>query len=918
MLYGRHAECAVIDRLLADVASSRSGVLVLRGEAGVGKSALLTYGQERAAPTMRVLRGLGVQSESELPFAALHQILHSVLNYVGRLPAPQAAALRRAFGMAAGRGDDCFLVAVGVLSLLAEVAEAGPLLCVVDDAQWLDQASADALTFTARRLEAEGVVLLFAASDSDVRRFQAPGLPELRLGGLDDEAARVLLTEQSPSRLSPSVRDRLVASASGNPLALLELLAELSAEQLAGRQPLPNPLPVSAGVERAFLERVRRLPEATQQVLLLAAAEDTGDLAIVFRAARRLGTDTRAIEAAETAGLVRLSEIGLEFRHPLVRSAVYRGATFNQRRDAHLALAAVLPGERHADRRAWHRAVGTVGSDAAAADQLERTAEQARRRSGYAVAARALERSAQLSPTDGPRARRLVAAAAAAWLAGRPDRALALLDQVGSNAMMLHQQADINRLRGVIELRCGAPTVAFKALVAGAVEIAPVDSHKALEMLVEASQAASYLGDMALAVEAGENAAGLPSSQDPADHFMVRLLVGIGSMLEGDSRRGVPLLREAVALAAVLEDPRLIVWAGTAARYLGGDAAAHGFYARAVEQARADGEVSTLPHVLEYLADAEVWAGHYTAAAASASEGLRLARETGQENSACRHLGILALIAAIQGREEACGSHATEALAHAIPRGLRLHAASASWALALLDLGLGRPAEALPRLEALTATSSGIKHPVIALLATPDLVEAAIRVGRTETVQATLAGFERWAEHATPAWALALAPRCRGLISAGAVADHHFTQALRLHAKSGRPFDRARTDLLYGEALRRARRRSEARIHLRAALETFEHLGAIPWAERARAELRASGETTRPRDLSSMYQLTPQELQIVHFVGEGATNREVAAKLYLSPRTIDYHLRSIFAKLDISSRAELIRHHLGERTPLAR
>jgi tetratricopeptide (TPR) repeat protein len=441
-------------------------------------------------------------------------------------------------------------------------------------------------------------------------------------------------------------------------------------------------LPVSAGVERAFLERVRRLPEATQQVLLLAAAEDTGDPTVVLRAARRLGTDTQALEAAETAGLLRLDETGLQFRHPLVRSAVYRGATFTQRRDAHLALAAVLPGERHADRRAWHRAVGTVGTDAAAADQLERTAEQARRRSGYAVAARALERSAQLSPTDGPRARRLVAAADAAWLAGRPDRALALLDQAANSATMLNQRADINRLRGIIELRCGAPTVAFKALMAAAAEIASVDPHRALEMLVEASQAASYLGDVADAIEAGQNAAGLPSSEDPAELFIIRLLVGIASMLQGDSQRGVPLLREAVALAAVLKDPHLIVWAGTAERYLGADAAAHGFYARAVEQARADGEVSTLPDVLEYLADAEVVAGRYTAAEASASEGLRLARETGQENSASRHLGTLALIAAIQGREEACGSHAIEALAHAVPRRLRLHAAVASWALA--------------------------------------------------------------------------------------------------------------------------------------------------------------------------------------------------------------------------------------------
>jgi ATP/maltotriose-dependent transcriptional regulator MalT len=454
------------------------------------------------------------------------------------------------------------------------------------------------------------------------------------------------------------------------------------------------------------------------------------------------------------------------------------------------------------------------------------------------------------------------------------------------------------------------PADAFTILTAGSAEVAPVDPVKALAMLLPASEAASYAGDVALTIEAARRAAALPRGQQRIDQFTLGLLVGIGSILEGDTARGAPLLREAVVLAQTFDDPGRLGFAGAAARYLGDDTATHDFYARAVARARATGELVLLPYLLESLAVAEVAAGRYTAATASASEGLRLARETGQESSVCRNLSTLALLAAMQGREDACRSYAAEALEHAVPRGLRLQAASATWALALLDLALSRPAEALARLETLAAGSE-TGDPVIALLSVPDLVEAAVRANQTQRGQTALAGFEQWATHTAPPWALALVPRCRGLLSAGAAADRHFAEALRLHGSSSRPFDRARTQLLHGEALRRARRRAEAREHLRAAFTTFEQLGASPWAERARTELRVSGETARQRDPSTLDELTPQELQIVRFVGQGATNREVAAQLFLSPRTIDYHLRQIFTKLGISSRAELIRLRVG-------
>jgi ATP/maltotriose-dependent transcriptional regulator MalT len=460
----------------------------------------------------------------------------------------------------------------------------------------------------------------------------------------------------------------------------------------------------------------------------------------------------------------------------------------------------------------------------------------------------------------------------------------------------------------VIELRRGVPADAFTILAAGSAEVATADPVKALAMLLPASEAASYAGDVALTIEAARRAAALTDDEQRVDQFTLGLLVGIGSILEGDTARGAPMLREAIVLAQTFDDPSRLGFAGAAARYLGDDTATHDFYARAVARARATGELVLLPYLLESLAVAEVAAGRYTAATASASEGLRLARETGQESSVCRNLSTLALLAAMQGREDACRSYAAEALEHAVPRGLRLQAASATWALALLDLVSSRPAEALTRLETLPAGSQ-TGHPVIALLSVPDLVEAAVRADQTERGQTALAGFEQWATHTAPPWALALVPRCRGLLSAGAAADRHFTEALRLHGPSSRPFDRARTQLLYGEALRRARRRVDAREHLRAALTTFEQLGASPWAERARTELRVSGETARQRDPSTLDELTPQELQIVRFVGQGATNREVAAQLFLSPRTIDYHLRNVFVKLAISSRAELIRLH---------
>ena len=529
------------------------------------------------------------------------------------------------------------------------------------------------------------------------------------------------------------MRDRLVESAGGNPLALIELAGLLSAEQLAGRAPLPDPLPHSAQIEQIYLDRARGLPAPAQLLLLLVAADDTGSLATVFDAASTLGIEPGRPRCRRGGGPGSRLPRKVEFRHPLVRSTLYADATFAQRQAVHRALADVFAGEQDADRRAWHRAAASRGQDDEVADELEQTARRARRRSGFAAAARALERAAELSGDDEARGRRLVAAAQDAWLAGGPEQALGLLERARGLVSDLLVRADVMHLRGTIELRCGVPAEAATILAAGAAEVAPVAPAKAIEMLAEAAQAASYAGDAAQIVEFGRRASALPGDGDPDRRFTVDVIVGIGNLLAGDTARGAPQLREALALAADFQDPRRLVHAGACAGYLGEEATEHELYGRAVARAREIGAVATLPYVLEYLARSESVDGRYAAAAAHATEGLRLARETGQQNSVCHLLASLALIAALQGRADECRAHAAQALELATARGLGYQSALAEWALARLDLGLGRPAEALARLAGLAAAGPGEGHPFVKVVSAPELVEAAVRASQTAT-----------------------------------------------------------------------------------------------------------------------------------------------------------------------------------------
>jgi DNA-binding CsgD family transcriptional regulator len=719
MLQGRARECAVVDRVVAGARERRSDALVVRGEAGVGKSALLDYAA--TADGVTVLRAGGVEAESELSYAALHQLLHPVLGHTARLPAPQAAALRGAFGLDDGKPDR-FRVSLAVLSLLAEVAEERPLLCLVDDAQWLDRPSADALLFCARRLEAEGVVLMFAARDGEPRTFDAPGLAELRLAGLDADAAARLLAARGPAGLAPSVSAELVRLTGGNPLALAELPGALDPAQLAGPRPLPDPLPLTRAVEDAYLRRVRLLPPDTRELLEVAAAEDAGDIATVLAAAAALGSEPDALDAAERAGLVAVTAAGLQFPHPLVRSAIYGATTFSRRRAVHRALADVLDTDEQRDRRAWHRAAAALGTDAAAAEELEQAARRARARGGPAAAGAALARAADLTPDTETRAGRLIAAAFAFRDGGSPEPGA---------RRRAHRRTQFRRTR--------------------------------------------------------------PGR------------AGLGGRGAGPARGG-PGPRGAGARARAR--PR-------------------------VRPGRGNRDLGHRPH------------GAGCGPARGGTRGAAAARDARLGPAPRDHR-------AVRLRRRRRGGGACRAA-----RGGR---------------AAGR------------------------------------RVGR-------------FAAGTGQHWASALVARCRAMlpdINPDGDPDRHFAdaqfnEALHHHAAATRPFEHARTALLYGEHLRRQRRRTDARPPLRGASEIFERLGAQPWATRAHGELRATGETARRRDPSTVTQLTPQELQIARIVAGGATNREVAAQLFLSPRTVDYHLRKVFLKLGVSSRAELVRLSVDAR-----
>jgi DNA-binding CsgD family transcriptional regulator len=908
-LCGRAAEIDRLEALLDSARASRSGVLVLLGEAGVGKSALLDDARRRA-DGMQVLACRGIESEARLPFAALHQLLRPVLEHVEAIPPVQARALCAALGMESGARPERFLVAIAVLSVLAEAAASSPVLCLVDDAQWIDDASAATLAFVARRLEAEPIAMLFAARDGDDAGLAPLALPQLRVDGLGPAASRELVDRGSGGALSPETSERLLRATEGNPLALLELSAAAAGAERDGDEPAFGPLPVSKRVERAFLARVHRLPAPTQTLLLVAAADEGGDLATVLDAAARVGVPASALDAAERAGLVRVRGTRIELRHPLVRSAVYHGAPLSQRLGAHGALAEVLVGDEAADRRAWHRAAASVEPDPGVVAELERAAERAHARGGFDAASLALERAAALTAGDADRARLLAAAAENAWLPGNGARARRLIERSRGLAAGPAHGAELDRLAGQLELTCGTPAESARLLHRAARTMAPIDAGRALQLLSLASWGAAFArdGEAIAAIAAGAEALRVPDT--PANRFLTTRLLGLRAHFAGDYDDAAPKLEETLALAAGASPEELaerFSLASPVGLFLCDDRGILALHRSVAARARERGAATVLAQAMPWVALGEMWGGRWPVAAARLAEGREVACAAGQRQ-VCAHLVALeGMLAALRGDAERCRERTAEALAQASERGLMHVAACATWSLLILELSLGQPDAAMAHARARPMTA-GIEWDAL------DRIEAAFRSGDRETAASWLAAFEPWAAAGTAPWGRAVALHGRALLAEDVEeSERLFRAALAVHEEGSRPFERARTELAFGELLRRARRRTEARDRLRAALERFEALGASLWAERARVELRASGERSRRRDPSTLDDLTPQEVQIAQLVAQGGTNRAIAAQLFLSPRTIDFHLRNVFRKLGIRSRTELARLELEAR-----
>lgn len=899
MLVGREQQRAEIETLLDDLREGASRVLVVRGEPGIGKTALLAHAAECAGDA-QVLRAGGVEFEAELPFATLHQLLRPIANRIDAIPEHQAEALAGALGLSSARAGDRFLLAAGVLSLLADAAEEAPLVCLLDDAQWMDRASREALLFAARRLEREGVGMVFAERAG----IEDPltGFPELVVSALAPEASGELLAERCEQTIALAVRDCLIDAAAGNPLALLELTGGLSEAQLNGAEPLPDPLPVSSGVEQQFSSRVSRLPVESRTALLIAAAESCGDLAAIERAGATLDLDVEALAAAESAGLIRLAEGRVRFTHPLARSAVYGSAPFTERRRAHNALAEALAGPEDADRRAWHRAATAASTDDAIASELDATAERARARGGYAAASDALERAASLTTDPESRTRRLVRAAQAAWLAGESAQAVALLERSEPLPEDPTLRGEVAWLRGLVEIHRGSPAAAADICLEVARQLASSDPAHALRLAALASIGASLGGDFGRIRGLYEWSRGLPC-ESVEEQFIVDFLEGLALICDANPSGAAAPFQRAVEAAALLDDERLLHLAGTAAAYRGDEREAERLYARAVERARTHGNISALPFSLTRLGTIELVLGKPAAAVADVTEALRLARETGQEVVVAHALSVLARLAAIRGDQTEATRLADEALAIAVPRRFAFAVSAAGTAYADIDLAAGRSAEAFERLRTLLAAPDA--HPLYRQFAAPQLIEAGARAGRAAEVVGALDELEQWVGAADASLYRPVVARLRGLVARDGEAEQRFEDALELHAQYPQPLDRAQTELAYGEFLRRARRKSDARVPLRAALTTFEAHGLTPWAERAAAELRATGETIRRGPAYARAELTPQELQVARLAATGSTNKEIAGRLFLSPKTVEYHLRKVFVKLGITSRAEL-------------
>lgn len=895
-LVGRDGESARIDRLLAGARADRGGALVVRGEPGIGKSALLEHAAQRAEATgMRVIRGAGIESDAELAHGGLHQLLRPHLSRLDALPAPQAAALRTAFGLAEGEAPNRFLVSAGALALLADLSDEAPLLVVVDDLQWLDRGSAEALLFAARRFAADPVALLFAVRETSMP-FATPGVDTIPLHGLDARESARVLDAHAPG-IDDLLRARVLEESAGNPLALIELGA---VPRSADGAPSDTVGPVGAlaaplRVQDAFRGQIAALPEPARRALLVAAADSAAPLGTIVRVIEDLGGAIADLAPAESAGLVRISE-RIDFRHPLVRSAAYRGEPLPQRLAVHRAYARVTAGD--ADRRAWHLAAATPTPAETVAAELDGVAERARHRGGAMAVSIAYDRAARLSEDGERRAARVALAAQAAYDGGRPDRAQRLASEALSLSGDAGVRADATYVLGAVAYERESPRADAELTLAAARSTLDDDPLRTALALYEAGHAARHgaAGDLLQEV-----AAVLRDFTPPEEwRGVVDALLGWAELADGrpglavarmrppGTDGGGPLTHAITAaitgLLTAREDEVVPVVEAM------------------LDAARAEGALGWIPYCLGVQALARLLRGEFADARACVAEGAAVSEELGNRTEWLAHRSLEVWLLAVAGEQEACRALAERVLPEARSRH-RVDADIGTWGIGVLDLAAARYADALIALE---SVCTGPARRDVLLRAVPDLVEAAVRVGAPERAAAPLGEFAAWAGAVGRPVTDGLALRCRALLAPDDEAEDLYLGALRLHEDAAGGYDVARTRLAHGEWLRRRRRRTEARAQLGAALAGFEDIGAVLWAERARTELAALGDSgAGRRSAGPLNRLTPQELQVVRLAAAGGTNKEIAAQLFLSPRTVGYHLYNAYPKLGVAARGDL-------------
>jgi len=903
MLLGRASEREALGELLEQARGGRSRVLVLCGEPGVGKTALLEDAVQ-AASGFLVARASGVEAEMELPFAALQMLCAPMLDRLDQLPEPQRAAIGTAFGVSSGPAPERLLVGLAVLSLLAEAARELPLLCVIDDAQWLDRASAQALAFVARRLLADPVAVLFATRERP--GTELAGLPELSLRGLADDAARALLSSAIDGPIDDRTRDRIVTETHGNPLALLELPRGHTPAELALGFGAPDPTLLPARIEDNYRQRIDALPAQTQLLILIAALEPLGEAARVRQAGQLLGVGSDAAEPAVMAGLL---DANLRFHHPLVRSAVYRASTPQQRTRVHLALADVTDPDADPEYRAWHHAQAATGPDEELAEELERSAGRAQHRGGLAAAAGLLERSAELTPERHRRAARLLLAADAQLTAGATNRAQTLLDESLPDLRDARSRAQAARTQGMIRFSEGRGGETASLLFRAAMGLKGTDPRRAREVLLEALGSAMWAGRLTTGttpLAVAQAARDIPAP-DEDEQVATLLLTAYARRLTDSYAKAVDGWRRAIAAYThdLREQPQPS-WSGLIWNASGEllDFAAHYATAReACRAAREQGALARLPGALRTLARCEVLAGRIDAAEALVAEAEEIGRATGAPGPGASQtltLGILCW----RGEEGKARPLADTVAAEALAHGQGLDLTIVEFDLTTLELGLGRYEEA--RLHALRVFE---EDPLwwFGTRALADAVEATVRSGDENGARAALERLRERALATGARWGLGLLARADALLASDDRAEALYRESLDHLGHSGAATELARSQLLYGEWLRRLRRRRDARLQLRAAHQMFEAIGAGAFAHRAQVELLATGEHARTRAPDTRDQLTPQEQQIARLAAEGESNAQIGAQLFISPHTVAYHLHKVFGKLDVGSRNQLTR-----------